>query len=183
MSLTRTALKERGVDKETIDFIMEAHGETVESAKEKAKTTAESAAEKKLFEMQSKVDAAHDDWKTKYEAEKAAHTATMEGYKNEKLIESKRTALRTALKAEGANEKLIELLESKFEFENIALDGDKIKGWSDMVKPVKEQFSEVFGTVQTVGAGIATPPKNESIKSTVYKDMNSFIRGITEKGE
>lgn len=187
MALTRTALKERGVDKETIDFIMEAHGETIESTKEKLET----ASQLKIDKLQAKIDSIPepttdgDDWMAKYNAEVAAHKATMDGYKTEKTTNAQNKALHEALKAAGANEKFISLVIDKVDRSKAVFDGDIEKGFTvknsdDIVKPVKEQYGDIFGTVQTVGAGVATPPKGEASKPQGHKDMNAFIRGTIE---
>lgn len=181
MSLTRTALKERGVDKETIDFIMDAHGETIESTKEKL----EAAAQKKIDALQAKVDSLpadneKNDWKDKYDTLKGEFDTYKTNVETEKVTAAKQSALQTALKAEGANEKLIPLLIKSIDDSKLEIDGDKIKDWDNIVKPVKEQFAEVFGTVTTQGAGIAKPPKTEQAKPAEHKDMNAFIRGVAE---
>ena len=167
MALTRSALREKGVtEKEVLDFIMEQHGDTVEAAKEKAKETAETAAQRVIDALQAKVDSLPadsgdgTDWKAKHDTIKGEFDTYKANVENGRATSAKRTALRAALKAEGANEKLIELLESKFDLAAIELDGEKVKGFAELVKPVKEQFAEVFGKVETVGIGAATPPAN-----------------------
>lgn len=129
--------------------------------------------------------ASSGDWKTKYETEKTAHDTTKIGYETEKKTNAQDKALYDSLRAAGANEKLIPLLLKDIDRTKAKFDGDIDKGFTiknadDILKPVKEKFSEVFGTVQTVGAGVASPPKGEPAKSTGHKDMNAFIRGVAE---
>lgn len=198
MALTRAALRELGVtDKEVIDSIMEAHGETVEAAKGKAKDAAEAAMQKTIAELQAKVDAIPEadpdasDWKAKYEAEVAAHKDTIktkdktfsEYEATVKAAEAnavKQAKLRKQLVADGANPELLDLIEGKFDLSKIELVDDKIKGWEELSKPVKEQYASVFGTAHTEGAGVAKAPPSEASKAQAHKDMNAFIRGKIE---
>lgn len=195
MALTRSALREKGItEKEILDYIMEEHGNTVEAAKEKAKETADKAAEKlqsTIDSLQEKIDNAPkpetdgEDWKAKYEAEVTAHKVTVDGYRTEKTTTAQNKALHEALKAAGANEKFISLVIDKVDRSKAVFEGDIDKGFTvknsdDIVKPVKEQYGDIFGTVTVQGAGVATPPKAESAKPTGHKDMNAFIRGVAE---
>jgi len=187
MSLTRAMLRQLGVtEKETIDAIMEAHGTTVETLKER-NNEVEKTLKEKITALESSMDAdTVDEWKRKFEAEKQAHEATKDGYKIEKLTTAQNKALQEALKSAGANEKLIPLLIDKLDRTKAVFDGDtekgfKIKNTEDIIKPIKEQFSEVFGKVTTQGVGAANPLiSNQNNTTAKYKSMNEFIRGHRE---
>lgn len=184
MALTRPMLRNLGItEKETLDAIMDAHGETVNPLKDSIKDL--EADKLKLEQDIKNTPKAEVDGetvsKTDYDKLKGEFDTYKADVENAKVTESKLKALKTALKSEGVSgDKFIELLEAKFPLDKIELDGDKIKGWGDIVKPVKEQYGEIFGTVTTQGAGVATPPKNDATKPAGHKDMNAFIRGKTD---
>lgn len=119
-------------------------------------------------------------YKNKLADKETEFSTFKQAVETEKTIAAKRDILHKQLNAEGANPKLIKLLEKEFDFNKIEVDGDKVKNWETLVKPVKEQYAEVFGTVETVGAGVTNPPGGEATKSTGHKDMNAFIRGTIE---
>ena len=77
MALTRKALKAMGLTEEQVDSIIEAHTETVDGLKEQIKTYKADAeqlpAVRKELEDMKKSDG--EDWKSKYDAEKAAHAS------------------------------------------------------------------------------------------------------------
>ena len=97
-----------------------------------------------------------------------------ETYKNnietEKTNATKSSTLREQLKAEGFNEKMIKLLEKNFDLENIEIEEDKIKGWEDMIKPIKEEYADFIPKETQTGNPPATPPTNVSGK-TYTADM------------
>ena len=88
----------------------------------------------------------------------------------EKTNATKSSALREQLKAEGFNEKMIKLLEKNFDLENIEIEEDKIKGWEDMIKPIKEEYADFIPKETQTGNPPATPPTNVSGK-TYTADM------------
>lgn len=177
MALTRSALREKGItDKEILDFIMEEHGNTLEAAKEKAKEAADLAAGKlqdKIDALQGQIDNAPkldgEDWKAKldalqakYDTDIAAKGKELSDFKaaveSEKTAATKREAIRRQLAADGANQKLIGLLEKEFDIAAIELDGEKIKGWDELSKPVKESYADVFTVADVKGTPPAAPP-------------------------
>nr|DAK37674.1 MAG TPA: minor structural protein [Caudoviricetes sp.] len=85
-----------------------------------------------------------------------------ETYKNnietEKTNATKSSTLREQLKAEGFNEKMIKLLEKNFDLETIEIEEDKIKGWDDMIKPIREEYADFILVETQTGNPPATPP-------------------------
>jgi hypothetical protein len=88
----------------------------------------------------------------------------------EKTTGTKRNALKSHLETAGANPKLIALLEREFDLEKIALEGDKIKDWDTLIKPVKENYGEIFGTIESKGAAVSTPPKSSNSEPDPFLD-------------
>lgn len=101
-------------------------------------------------------------FKQKYDDEVSAHNATKtsmqkvyDDYKanveTEKTATAKQSILLKQLSTDGANPKLINLLEKEFDLSKIELDGDKIKDWDNISKPVKEQYADIFKVEQKKG--------------------------------
>lgn len=126
---------------ETKKEIKEVRGElaTAESYKQKVATLEE---EYKNYKATKETE--FTEYKSQVESEKA--TAT------------KREAIRKQLAADGANQKLIGLLEKEFDLAAVELDGEGIKGWDALSKSVKETYADVFGTTQIKGTDVANPP-------------------------
>lgn len=62
----------------------------------------------------------------------------------ENATAAKKSILLKQLSADGANPKLISLLEKEFDLSKVELDGDKIKDWDSISKSVKEQYADIF---------------------------------------
>lgn len=113
------------------------------------------ALEKELVDLKSTNDEALkakdkelSDFKASVEADKAADTT--------------RQALRRQLAADGANPKLIPLLEKEFDLATLVTEGEAgketIKDWETVRKPVKESYADVFTVAGASGTPPATPP-------------------------
>jgi len=198
--MKRSFLTALGIEKDVIDQIMAEHGNTVEIIKEKASEDLAKQAEKlnvKITTLQEKIDNMpktnpnEKDWKSKhealqekYDADIATKQKELDDYKTavetEKNTVSKQSALRKQLEADGANPKLVGLLEKEFDLGKVEIKDGKIKGWDEISKSIKETYAEVFGTISTRGADVATPPLGQESKPQEHKDMNAFIRGKTE---
>lgn len=101
-----------------------------------------------------------------------------ETYKNnietEKTNAIKSSTLREQLKAEGFNEKMIKLLEKNFDLESIEIEEDKIKGWDDMIKPIREEYADFIPKDTQQGNPPATPPANVSGKTYTTEMLKSM---------
>ena len=101
-----------------------------------------------------------------------------ETYKNnietEKTNATKSSTLREQLKAEGFNEKMIKLLEKNFDLESIEIEEDKIKGWEDMIKPIREEYADFISKDTQQGNPPATPPANVSGKTYTTEMLKSM---------
>lgn len=137
-----------------------------------------------------------EDLQGKYDTDIAAKQKEYDDFKTatetQKEVDTKKSLLRSQLTADGANSKLVDLLELKFDIDAIELDGDKIKDWETVSKSVKEQYADVFGTTQTQGAKVATPPANnqssytiEDVRKMSAQDINKNwdkIKNTLQKG-
>lgn len=106
-----------------------------------------------------------DEYKTKYENLEKEHNDLKTSIETEKTNSLKSNALRKHLKAEGFEEKLIKLLEKNFDVEKIEVEDDKIKGWGDMIKPLREEYAGYISTETQTGNPPANPPSNVSGKN------------------
>ena len=111
-----------------------------------------------------------DEYKAKYEELEKEYNDFKTGIETEKINTAKSSTLREQLKAEGFNEKMIKLLEKNFDLETIEIEEDKIKGWDDMIKPIREEYADFIPKDTQTGNPPATPPTNVSGK-TYTADM------------
>ena len=111
-----------------------------------------------------------DEYKAKYEELEKEYNDFKTGIETEKINTAKSSTLREQLKAEGFNEKMIKLLEKNFDLESIEIEEDKIKGWDDMIKPIREEYADFIPKDTQTGNPPATPPTNVSGK-TYTADM------------
>jgi hypothetical protein len=158
MSLTRKMLKAMGIEEEKIDQIIDAHSETVDGLKAEIAKHKDSA--EKLPKVQKELDdlkaAGDGGYKEKYETEKAA----FEKYKGEitakELQSAKEKAYREILKDASLSEKGIEKAIKYADWSKVELESDgKLKGATDHIKTVKEEWAEYVTT--TTQKGISTP--------------------------
>ena len=163
MSLTRKMLKAMGIEEEKIDQIIEAHSETVDSLKADRDTYKEDAeklktVQKELDDLKAKGD---DGWKEKHDKLKGEFDTYKKDVEAKETHSKKVEAYRTILKDAGLSEKGIEKAIKYAEWDKIELETDgKLKGASDHIKAVKEEWAEYVTTTTTTGAKTSNPPAN-----------------------
>ena len=163
MALTRKLLKGMGLTDEQVDTIIEAHTDTVDGLKadvSKYKTDAEKLidVQKELDELKAKGD---DGWKEKHDKLKGDFDTYKKDVEAKETHSKKVEAYRTILKDAGLSEKGIEKAIKYAEWDKIELETDgKLKGASDHIKSVKEEWAEYVTTTTTTGAKTSNPPAN-----------------------
>ena len=163
MALTRKLLKGMGLTDEQVDTIIEAHTDTVDGLKadvSKYKTDAEklSDVQKELDDLKAKGD---DGWKEKHDKLKGEFDQYKTDVQAKETHSKKVEAYRTILKDAGLSEKGIEKAIKYAEWDKIELEADgKLKGASDHIKAVKEEWAEYVTTTTTTGAKTSNPPAN-----------------------
>ena len=97
----------------------------------------------------------------------------------------KESAYRTILKDAGLSEKGIEKAIKYAEWDKIELETDgKLKGASDHIKSVKEEWAEYVTTTTTTGAKTSNPPANTGSGTGKTRDEIIAIRdGATRRAE
>ena len=163
MSLTRKMLKAMGIEEEKIDQIIEAHSETVDSLKADRDSYKEDAeklkdVQKELDDLKAKGD---DGWKEKHDRLKDEFDTYKKDVEAKETKAAKEAAYRAILKDANLSEKGIEKAVKYAEWDKIELEADgKVKGASDHIKAVKEEWAEYVTTTTTTGAKTSTPPAN-----------------------
>ena len=163
MSLTRKMLKAMGIEEEKIDQIIEAHSETVDSLKADRDSYKEDAeklkdVQKELDDLKAKGD---DGWKEKHDKLKDEFDTYKKDVEAKETHNKKVEAYKAILKDANLSEKGIEKAVKYAEWDKIELEADgKVKGASDHIKAVKEEWAEYVTTTTTTGAKTSTPPAN-----------------------
>lgn len=171
-------LTDAGVSSELVDTIADTI--KAEIPKEFVAKTQYNKKVAQIDELNNKVadleaTSSNDTSKTELETVKAEFEAYKNNIETEKVNGTKKSKLTELLKKEGANEKLVGLLLKEFDLEKIEIDGDNIKDWDNVIKPVKEGYSDCFAKVETVGNPPATPPKGNPAQKYTLES----IKGMT----
>ena len=183
MAFTRATLrnlaKESGVElpKEFEDALISEHTTARDAYAEEqvkaelAKQPTEKAGNVKDSEEYKTLDKAFKD----YKAEVAAKETKA----------AKEAAYRAILKDANLSEKGIEKAVKYAEWDKIELEADgKLKGASDHIKAVKEEWAEYVTTTTTTGAKTSTPPANTGSGTGKTRDEIIAIRdGATRRAE
>lgn len=189
MSLTRKMLKAMGIEEEKIDQIIEAHSETVDSLKADRDNYKKDADQLKsvreeLDDLKAKGD---DGWKEKHDKLKGDFEAYRKDVEAKETHSKKVEAYRTILKDAGLSDKGIEKAIKYAEWDKIELEADgKLKGASDHIKAVKEEWAEYVTTTTTTGAKTSNPPANNGgsvkTKEEIYKMENGrYVLSASER--
>lgn len=166
MALTRKFLTALGIDADKIDEIIAAHTETtnaLKSERDQYKADAD-----KLSEVQSQLDKANEeiktfsseDYKGKYESEKAAHDQLKSDIRTKEAKAKKENALKLLL--DGFSEKgVAKILKYGGYTDGIELTEDgAIKGADELKKNIESEWGEYRNKTVIEGANPATPPKS-----------------------
>ena len=101
---------------------------------------------------------------------------------------AKEAAYRAILKDANLSEKGIEKAIKYAEWDNIELEADgKLKGASDHIKAVKEEWAEYVTTTTTTGAKTSNPPANKGgaklTKEDIYKkdERGRYVMSASER--
>lgn len=158
MAFTRKALKAMGLTDEQIDSIIELHTESTDAIKadrDKYKEDAEklSDVQRQLDEANSKISAAEkDDYKGKYESEKAAHDKLKEDIKAKETTAKKSTAFKAYLKEKGYSDNAITKITKYGGYvDGIELDDEgKIKDSDKLLTSIEGEWGEYKPTITKV---------------------------------
>ena len=171
MALTKAQVREilsaAGVTSENmseaVDKIIDGHVTSVNALREdvaKYKADAEKlpTVQKELDDMKANTN---DSWKEKYDNLKGEFDKYKTDVQEKETHNKKVEAYKAILKDANLSEKGIEKAVKYADWDKIELDADgKLKGASDHIKAVKEEWAEYVTTTTTTGAKTSTPPAN-----------------------
>ena len=173
MALTRKALKAMGLTEEQVDSIVEMHTETLDGLKSEAEQYKADAL--KLPEVQRELDklkqGGGEDYKAKYEAEKAAHDKTKSDHAAKETAAQKKALYRALLKEAGVQEKRIESVLRLTDLNAVELEGDKLKDGKALTESIKKEWADFIEESHTEGAHVDNPPDG---KGGEEKDMGKM---------
>ena len=189
MALTRKMLKAMGIEEEKIDQIIEAHSETVDSLKADRDNYKKDADQLKsvreeLDELKAKGD---DGWKEKHDKLKGDFDTYKKDVEAKETHSKKVEAYKAILKDANLSEKGIEKAIKYAEWDKIELEADgKLKGASDHINAVKDEWAEYVTTTTTTGAKTSNPPANNGgsvkTKEEIYKMENGrYVLSASER--
>ena len=177
MSLTRKMLKAMGIEEEKIDQIIEAHSETVDSLKADRDSYKEDAeklkdVQKELDDLKAKGD---DGWKEKHDRLKDEFDKYKNDVQEKETKAAKEAAYRAILKDANLSEKGIEKAVKYADWDKIEIGEDgKLKGASDHIKAVRDEWAEYVTTTTTTGAKTSNPPANNHAKNYTTADIKNM---------
>ena len=164
MAFRRSTLAAMGLTNEQVDSIIELHTETVNALKadiDKYKEAAEKLpdVQRQLEEANSKLKNS-DDYKGKYESEKAAHDKLKTEVQNKETTAKKSSAFKAFLKEKGYSENGIgKIAKYGGYIEKVELDEDgKITNSDKLMSAVESEWSEYKPQTGTQRHTPVTPP-------------------------
>lgn len=181
MALTRRFLAALGIEADKVDEIITAHTETVNGLKEeiskyKAEADKVPDMEKELNDLRKTAKDGGEYYKLKKEFED--YKAKVKGKEEH---QAKQAALRDVAKDAGLTEtgiaKVLKYTDYGFELD----DKGKIKDAKDMIKSIREEWSEHIQKVDEHGATTPNPPTRGSGKQYKTKEEIMEIKDTAER--
>ena len=181
MALTRKALKAMGLTEEQVDSIIEAHTETVDGLKEQMKTYKADA--DKLPGVQKQLDDLKkdggEDWKSKYDAEKAAHDKTKSDHAAEKTAAQNEKLFRGVLTTIGITGKRADQIVKLTDVSAFKVKDGAYEDAAAVEKHIRDEYSEFVPQTTVKGADVPNPPGNVGGKMT--KEQIAAIKDPAER--
>ena len=185
MALTKAQVREilsaAGVTSENmseaVDKIIDGHLTSVNALREdvaKYKADAEklTTVQKELDDMKANTN---DSWKEKHDKLKGEFDIYKKDVEEKETHSKKVEAYKAILKDANLSEKGIEKAIKYAEWDKIELEADgKLKGASDHIKAVKEEWAEYVTTTTTTGAKTSTPPANNGNSGVTKADFQKM---------
>lgn len=192
MALTNANVKEilskAGVDsehmKDAVNEIIEGHTTSIEALREERDSYKEKA--QKVDELEKKLDKAQNDlkeatseeaekkYKTKYEMLKEEFKEYKKGIEEKATKDSKSKLYKDILKEAGVSDKRIDsvMKVSDKEIDGLEIDEDgNVKGKDELIKGIKEEWSDFIQTTDIKGANTEKPPANNGGSTMTREDI------------
>lgn len=196
MAFSRKWLSAMGIETDKVDEIISAHAEVVEGLKaDRDKYKAEADKLPKVIEEFDKVkndleaanatiaQAEKDDYKTKYESEKAAKEKLKADYDAEKKAATEDTAVAEWAKSNGYSDKGAKMIVKYGGLRGkIKLTDGKAEISDELVKAIESDFGDYKKPPEKVeSAKFQKPPANEGGKSVMTKDEIMKIKDAGDR--
>ena len=188
MALTRKMLKAMGIEEEKIDQIIDAHTETVDALKADRDNFKEGA--EKLPSVQRELDElkaaaekdGKDPYRVKYEALKEEFDKFKQDIEAKETTAKKEAAYKALLKAAGVSEKRIDAVLKVTDLDSFKLTAEgKFEGENELIKGIKDEWSDFIVTTAKAGAETATPPASGNGKTYKSKEEIFAIKDTAER--
>jgi hypothetical protein len=167
-------LKAMGIDDEKIDQIIEAHTEVTDALKTeneglKKKANDYDTVKKELDGLKANPT---DDWKYKHDKVKKEFDDYKNGIESEKTLASKKNAVKSIIENAGIKDPaIVELIMLKTKYDDIQLDGDKVKDAEALTNTIKTDYSAYVEKDSKDGAKVDTPPGKSGGRMTAEEIM------------
>lgn len=180
MAFSRSTLKAMGFSDDQVQSLIDLHTEVTDKLKAEIKTYKEEAeklsdVQRQLDEANSKLKAAEkDDYKGKYESEKAAHDKLKADITAKETTAKKSTAFKAMLKAKGYSENAVSKIAKYGGFiDGVELDDEgKITNSDKLMTSVESEWSEYKPQAGTTRHTPVTPPVGGKVQRTKEDIMN-----------
>ena len=190
MALTNANVKEilskAGVDsehmKDAVNEIIEGHTTSIEALREERDTYKAQA--QKAEELQKQLEKAQKDlkdatsdeaenkYKTKYEMLKEEYKEYKKDIEAKATKESKSKAYRDMLKEAGISDKRIEAVLKVSDVDSIEFDDEgNVKDKDELLKGIKDEWSDFIQTADVQGANTDNPPANTGGQTMTKEDI------------
>ena len=160
MALTRKALKAMGLTEEQVESIVEMHLEVKNDLEEQIKTYKADA--QKLPGVQKELDDLKkgdgEDYKAKYEAEKAAHEKTRNDHAAKETAAANERLFRAELTAVGITGKRADQIVKLTDMAAFAVKDGAYEDAKAVQDHIRTEYSEFVPETKTEGANTPTPP-------------------------
>lgn len=176
------------IEDEKIEQIIEAHAETVDALKEKLSGLQDQTSKVEELEKQLEKAGASDDWKERFEKERA----DFEAYKAEQAKkaeeEQKAQLYRGILINAGIDPKRVDSIMRVTDLSGVQMEDGKIVEESKLAEAVKADWADFIQSTTTRGVNVPTPPASSGKTMTkadimAIKDTSERQRAISENIE
>jgi hypothetical protein len=167
-------LKAMGIDDEKIDQIIEAHTEVTDALKTENEGLKKKAADYDTVKKELDTLKANptDDWKDKHDKVKKEFDDYKNGIESEKTLASKKNAVKSIIENAGIKDPaIVELIMLKTKYDDIELDGDKVKNAEALTNTIKTDYSAYVEKDSKGGAKVDTPPGKSGGRMTAEEIM------------
>lgn len=172
MALSRKYLQGMGLTEEQVTAIIEANEDTINGLKDEIEQhkSASEEANKKLTKVQKELDTIKEEaeknegknpYKVKYDALKEEYNAYKADVNAKETKSKKADSYRKLLKESGVADKRLDAILRVTDVDKLEFDEEgNLKDKDELVKSIKEEWSDFIQTEQKQGANTATPPAN-----------------------